>query len=192
VAEIQDFTSVAHWRHVPTACNPADFISKGTSPSTLITNILWWKGPQWLSLQPSLWPSLAVRSASDHEFPKERTCLLTFAVQPEDFSRLIRAIAYYLRFTLNCKVKKKSIELHLSAEEVSTARLKCVQLVQRSAFEQEEEVSLKSTLKNLIPFIDSSGLLRVGGRLQKLLLPFDVKHQMILPPKHYFTNYLLK
>jgi hypothetical protein len=72
-------------------------------------------------------------------------------------------------------------------------------LAQRSGFWQElhdlantQEVSSKSTLKSLMPFFYSSGLLCVGGRLQKWSLPFDAKHQMILPTQHKFTKVLVE
>ena len=57
VATIQEETSSATWRHVPSQSNPADLISRGTDPSTLTTSTLWWKGPQWLSQEPSIWPT---------------------------------------------------------------------------------------------------------------------------------------
>jgi hypothetical protein len=36
--------------------------------------------------------------------------------------------------------------------------------------------------------MDHEGLLRVGGRLQQSLLPYQTIHQLILPPKHHFTT----
>jgi hypothetical protein len=44
VAIIQEETSSATWRHVPTLSNPADLISRGVEPTILSTSTLWWKG----------------------------------------------------------------------------------------------------------------------------------------------------
>ena len=57
VAVIQEETASATWRHVPTQSNPADLTSRGGEPTTLSTSTLWWKGPQWLTQEPSSWPA---------------------------------------------------------------------------------------------------------------------------------------
>jgi hypothetical protein len=54
-----------------------------------------------------------------------------------------------------------------------------------------QEVSTKSNLKTLHPFIDDQGILRVGGRLQESDLPYHVIHQVILPPRHHFTKLIV-
>jgi hypothetical protein len=54
--------------------------------------------------------------------------------------------------------------------------------------QNKQEVSTKSSLKCLHPFVDQEGLLRVGGRLQQSSFPYDDIHQMILPSNHYFTR----
>ena len=48
------------------------------------------------------------------------------------------------------------------------------------------------SLKKLQPFLDDSGLLRVGGRLQRSDFSFDFKHQIILPRRHHFVKLLVK
>jgi hypothetical protein len=57
VATIQEDTTSATWRHVPTQSNPADLTSRGVEPSTLSISTLWWIGPQWLTQEPSSWPA---------------------------------------------------------------------------------------------------------------------------------------
>ena len=39
------------WFHVYTHSNPADLVTRGLLPSDIISNYLWWDGPDWL-LQP--------------------------------------------------------------------------------------------------------------------------------------------
>ena len=41
------------WRHVAGTQNPADCASRGLFPLQLKDHDLWWKGPQWLQLNPS-------------------------------------------------------------------------------------------------------------------------------------------
>jgi hypothetical protein len=56
VAIIQEETASATWIHMPNQSNSADLISRRVEPTTLATSILWWKGPQWLTQEPSSWP----------------------------------------------------------------------------------------------------------------------------------------
>ena len=54
--------------------------------------------------------------------------------------------------------------------------------------EEKQEVTVNSALKTQHPFIDNEGLIRVGGRLQQSTLPYQIRHQMILPANHHFSN----
>lgn len=45
-----------------------------------------------------------------------------------------------------------------------------------------------SPLIKLSPFLDSTGLLRVGGRLKHALLAYDERHPLILPSESHFTR----
>lgn len=56
VAEIQEWTEGAYWRHIVTKDNPADLASRGTLQTKLVTNNLWWHGPHWLRSPESDWP----------------------------------------------------------------------------------------------------------------------------------------
>ena len=49
-----------------------------------------------------------------------------------------------------------------------------------------------SQLLNLRPFVDSSGLLRVGGRQQHAELSYSKKHPIILHHKHPLTHLLVR
>jgi hypothetical protein len=71
-------------------------------------------------------------------------------------------------------------------------------MIQKTLYTQEiedvlrgQEVSKTSSLKTMHPFIDQEGLVRVGGRLQQLTLPYHTIHQMIVPPNHHFTKLIV-
>ncbi|XP_026467699.1 uncharacterized protein LOC113371281 [Ctenocephalides felis] len=57
VSEIQNCTNVT-WRHVPSAYNPADLISRGVTGVKLRDCHLWWCGPQWLKSNINFWPEI--------------------------------------------------------------------------------------------------------------------------------------
>jgi hypothetical protein len=62
---IQEETSSAIWRHVPTQSNSADLISRGTEPSTLSTSTPCWKGPHRSSQKPSSWLATEFSTPTD-------------------------------------------------------------------------------------------------------------------------------
>lgn len=55
VSEIQDSTANAHWKHVPTKSNPADIVSRGSTPFELARSI-WLTGFEFLYDDISKWP----------------------------------------------------------------------------------------------------------------------------------------
>ena len=52
---------------------------------------------------------------------------------------------------------------------------------------EQQEVATTSSVKTLHTFIDKEDL-RVGGRLQQSMLPYQAMHQMILPSNHHFIK----
>ena len=60
--EICRLTKPAQWNYCPTESNPADICSRGSMTSKLITNQLWWRGPDFLGGEKEQWPSLKMIS----------------------------------------------------------------------------------------------------------------------------------
>lgn len=54
-----------------------------------------------------------------------------------------------------------------------------------------EFVDKKSKTRNLKPFIDKSGILRVGGRLENAYIDDEMKHPAIIPPSSKLTELLI-
>jgi hypothetical protein len=194
VATIQEDTTSATWRHVPTQSNPAHLISREVEPSTLSRSTLWWKGPQWLMQEPSDWP------AAEFKPPLENLEIRNVHIAsqpPEDIirfsrlNRLIRVTAYCRRFITNCRLTKANRQsANLTTQDLNQALTCCVKMVQQTAYAHEikdlkehREVATTSSLKTY-PFMDKEGILRVGGRLQQSTLPYQAMHQMILPASH--------
>lgn len=74
--------------------------------------------------------------------------------------------------------------------------MSCVYQVQRACFSNEvsllEQSKLKSSrLLQLSPFLDSKGLIRVGGRLKHSELSYSAKHPLLLPKNSHFTLTLI-
>ena len=107
-------------------------------------------------------------------------------------------IAYCQRFYYNLKHREARKGDVLTAKDLRTALHTCIRNVQQEFYSEElqdlsanGEVSNKSKLRDLHPFIDDQGLMRVGGRLANANLAYDNKHQFILPPQHHFTELVI-
>ncbi|GFQ65205.1 integrase catalytic domain-containing protein [Trichonephila clavata] len=82
----------------------------------------------------------------------------------------------------------------LKSKELSES-LKCIiKNIQRTSFSNEiryleKGIPLPNSCKllNLHPFLDDSGLFRVGGRLRNFPIPRNQKHPMIIPTNYNFT-----
>jgi hypothetical protein len=207
VSEIQDLTPTVLWRHVASQDNPADLISRGVNPSDLLPNSLWWNGPAWLLDSPISWPITRILPAS-HDLPEQRNTVINMSMTiPQDeiitrfssLTRLQRVVSYCLRFAFNCKSSGSQLTGLLSEEELQNSLYTCVRIAQEVAYQTEiqqlkrsQPLESKSKLKNLNPFLCNNNLLRVGGRLQNSELPYDHKHQIILPPSHHLTRLVVE
>lgn len=207
VSKIQENTTSAKWRHVPSPDNPADMISRGVYPNDLIGNQLWWEGPSWLREGVTSWPTLA--GAATQDIPEEKcktSCHVATRLECDittRFSRLTRlqrVIGYCNRFTTNCRrVREERIIGELSLQELQQALYQCIKLSQHSAYgkeiqqlEQGQPLNHRSKLLSLSPFLDDKHLLRVGGRLEHSDLTYSEKHQLILPPGHHLTRLIVE
>ena len=56
VTEIRQLTKQEEWQHCPGNSNPADIPSRGMSGKSLVTNEIWWNGPNFLQLPEVHWP----------------------------------------------------------------------------------------------------------------------------------------
>ncbi|XP_018368372.1 PREDICTED: uncharacterized protein LOC108764576 [Trachymyrmex cornetzi] len=85
----------------------------------------------------------------------------------------------------------------LSAIEIGNALKSLIKIAQQEFFQNQlrdnkrESILSHKKLSSLNPFLDSEGILRVGGRLKNSEFSNDKKHPMVLLAKHRFTKLLL-
>ncbi|XP_055527696.1 uncharacterized protein LOC129720267 [Wyeomyia smithii] len=202
IALIRKDTNEYRWSYVCSANNPADIVSRGKLPEDLKQNILWWSGPRFLceveydvedteeilENLPELKVHVITMSAHD-SFP--------FFGKFSSFRKIQRTMCYVLRFIRNCKRPKSNRvkQVHLSIEELRQASEAIVKAIQQAHLGDEiKRVISNQTCKrlgNLRPVYEN-GLLRVGGRLDRSVLPFAAKHQLILPDKDPVTKKLIR
>jgi hypothetical protein len=86
----------------------------------------------------------------------------------------------------------------LSVEELFS-KIALIRCVQAESFQQEISslrknggVNKRSRLRQLAPFLDTDGLIRVGGRLKRSKIAVFVNHPIVLPPGRFATLLLEK
>lgn len=198
VAEIQGLTNKGEWRHVKSEDNPADAISRGQLPYAFSQNQTWFSGPIWLLENENKWPNEFLQTDEILEL-KKNTCLKTTHCGLEilekysSYSKLLRVIAYCLRFLPNNKGVGQ-----LCAKEIDEAEVRVLKIIQSIRFHselkelKETNSTKRSVIANLNPFLDDRGLIRVGGRLQKSNLTFAGRHPILLPSQHYLIEHLIR
>ncbi|GIY04458.1 DUF1758 domain-containing protein [Caerostris darwini] len=216
VAKIQTLSSPTQWHHVSGNENPADLATRGVSSSALLTSV-WLCGPEFLYNECSFHPESSVPTLNDSvstlndPVPEERCCVQsTIAANHlpnsndlfqkySSLSKLKRAAAYCLRFVNNCRNSKDKVTGFLNTSELTNAINVLIKSVQFIVFNNEinalkinQALSCRSKILSLNPFLDNSGILRVGGRLRHANIAYGHKHPILLPKGHILTDLIVR
>lgn len=223
VASIQRNTDIKFWKYVNTKDNPADLLSRGVMPSTLVNNKLWLHGPDWLTKPEGEWPveqfaikapveidlelrvhtvtqfkdvlDIAVQEPTDEE--PQLIPILSYA---DNLEKALRVTGYVIRYlnALRKKYKPPTIATRSKERRISPPTLQekawameyFVRKSQQEYFNKEltalkagKSICDKSKLIALNPRLDKKELMRVGGRLDKANVDYEMKHPVIIPKK---------
>ena len=206
VSEIHTLTPNSKWQYVKSIENPADIVSRGLLPNQLINCKLWWQGPSWLG-QCNMEELCSGGFETTLEEKKQKNlCCVSIGIDGsffERFSSWLRLIHVYckiLRFINNCRLEFSFRTFGpITVEEIDKATLKLVKSIQNKHFvktidslSKKKSLTAADSLISLNPFLDAQNVLRVGGRLVNSLLPYGVKHPIVLPKKDHFVDLLLR
>ncbi|GFV36985.1 integrase catalytic domain-containing protein [Trichonephila clavipes] len=212
IATIQEMTSSEQWRYVATEDNPADFVSRGMDSLKLKTCELWWNGPKFLMSNQYPQRQLPVAVIKDPGKLKNCSDFSSFFLDSatnsfvnnllnlsNDYFKIIRVLSFICRFVYNCKSKESKGIGPLDLGELKKAEQLLLKLVQKEEFKVEMNgiqnsamVPSNSRVKTLNPFIDSEGILRVGGRLRNSDINYNQKFPILLPSKHKLTYLIVE
>ncbi|KAL7723756.1 hypothetical protein ACLKA6_002573, partial [Drosophila palustris] len=174
ISKILETSETSQWRHVATADNPADHLSRGLSVNKLSSSELWWHGPQWLQAAESEWPTTEIDIGSTTEVSNEMKSVSSNRVSIEQmphvnlleryssYTHMLRVIAYVQRFVRNCKVLRCERRTEgLSVDELSHSLRSVTRMVQLECFTADwkalqlgRALPKDSTLLSLNPYFD--------------------------------------
>ncbi|XP_045767032.1 uncharacterized protein LOC123868524 [Maniola jurtina] len=205
VSDILNILDYEQWGHVSTDTNPADCASRGYNAMDLSSHELWWNGPTWLL---TLDTNRNISEIEDTHEEEKVSLLIALSHTEEDLiwnkysslSRMLRIMSYCRRF-LNLKLskdKRKTFSTVVTPKEMNETLNNCIKQVQAIAFNEEIKqltsqgyVPKRSQLRKLCPILDQNGILRVGGRIQKSQVDYDVRHLIILPAKSHLSRLII-
>lgn len=203
------------WFYVRSADNPADCLSKGLEPQSLQNHELWWHGPQFLTEKHFVHETAKLETLNLQKLPElKKHCqnnvncyqvsnAVTLPIeesdlfcQYSDINKLKRIVAYIMRFATNSRTKANRRSGELQPDELDIALHTIVKCDQQRHYACEiaclkSNKPIKGPLAPLNPFLDSSEILRVGGRLQHSELSYEQKHPMILVKSSHITKIII-
>ncbi|GFS82678.1 uncharacterized protein NPIL_700871 [Nephila pilipes] len=174
--------------------NPTEILSRGCGPKQL-QKCKWWQGPAWLQNPNEQWPKSAVNiDEKEVEIEKRKSVIsanntelesisLQLARRFSRFSKMIRVMAWVLRFQPKAKDLRKYTEL--TNEELLNAQKIIFRVVQKECYSNEET---RKNLRGLQIFEDEEGVLQLKSRLINEEESKYFTSPIILPSKHMATN----
>ncbi|XP_032402158.1 uncharacterized protein LOC116709857 [Xiphophorus hellerii] len=203
VQKIRLNSTPQQWRYISSEQNPADIASRGSSAGELISSD-WFKGPQFLwdkeippaakiNMDLPLGDPEVKRAHALNTFKTEKKGLADKLTKFSSWYKSTQAVARLIR----CAKRDKTTG-HSTAQERRNAE--CVILKDVQANEYPEEIKMlkhgkalphKSKLFQMDTFLDSDGLLKVGGRLKDASFSSSLKHPVLVPKGHHVTQLLI-
>ena len=189
------------FKYVPTELNPADMLTRGITHRDFCSKFEFWiHGPDFLWTPEVQWP---VRNLGCLSKENQTLACANVVEQVEDSSlfsvqkysdvhKLFRVTAYVYKF-----INKLRKSVNVDAE--NQAKIYWIKNEQRKYFSSEigylennHDQFIPKLVSNLNLFLDSDGLLRSKGRLDKCLqFNYDVRNPLMLPRDSFLTELIV-
>ncbi|GFS64474.1 uncharacterized protein TNCV_3956221 [Trichonephila clavipes] len=159
VSKIHQLSSCDQWHHIASEQNHADVLSRGLLPEELCDDSLWWHGPEFL-LQSTY-----------------STTVIAEPTQRDDFDCELRVSERTLETSL---LSSKNFDFFNHLMDLSHNYFKIIHIVSY-IYRFIDNCRFKVKKRGLLTTSeDNKGVLRVGGRLEKVSIPYSQKHPALL------------
>ena len=204
VQMIKNNSNINDWCYVPSKENPADIASRGGDASKLEQLSFWQDGPAFLKKPEKNWvqensddfeindedPEVKAAKVQAISVEDKNDVITKLVMKMSNWNRLRRVLAWVLLAVNIFKTKRRlrnASRIDLTVEQVQNAERLILRRGQAMSFDEEfkrlrvkNAVRESSKLYSLDPFIDSDGIIRVGGRIQNSSLDFNCIHPVVL------------
>ena len=219
---IHEASSPDQWMYVPTKQNPADLASRGVRPNDSRALAYWLGGPKFLLSSTADYPQQPASLSTDDPEQEVRNVLHVFASEIEtdddlednydvigsmmercsSWHAIQKRIAWLMRFCEYCVrryLRRGYVRTGLlEVSEIEAAQMEVIRHVQAieyyeelAALKKNAQLPRSSPLIKLCPILED-GIVRVGGRLEKADLTYDVKHPIIIPGKTRLSELMVR
>ena len=215
VQEIQEKSSVTQWRYVNTKSNPADDASRGLDAHEVRMS-KWSCGPEFLWKDENEWPvsdSKEVEDLKCDDPEVKKIVTMTTSASPvwpslverltyfSDWLHAKKAVALCRRFVNKLRARVQQRFTHylrnshksqlkpVTVQEICEAESVILKATQREA---KLNAKVNCSLRQLDPYTDVHGIIRVGGRLKFSSLPDEYTRPAILPKSGHVTELILR
>ncbi|XP_033759513.1 uncharacterized protein LOC117341759 [Pecten maximus] len=205
VERILQSTRSDQWSYVSTNKNPADQATRTSVTADKLDLSMWLQGPN-----PVCEDSETEKTLIDPDIDKE--------VRPEvvitsrktsvekNFSERFNKFSSWQRLSSGIAALKRAIRTSPTKPQILCDKIDMLRQsqefiigqVQRESYHEEmsclkdgKPINANSSIRNLNPFLDYKGLLRVGGRLNKAELPVEETNPWILPGKSHVSRLIV-
>ena len=212
IGEIQTLTDSKSWRHVPGRLNVSDCATRSKlDDKTELIPRRWLTGPEFLYRSEDHWPKEI--PLEETREPTEMKPSKVFVASSKEDATYFSAEVDLTRYSTLWKAQRVMAQVHcfvalckkakpasgvLTVQELRVAMTALVRQCQREAFSNDLEslrknkcVDRHSKLLSFTPYLDENDVIRVGGRLDRAKLPYEVRHPIILPQKHRLTELVI-
>ena len=208
----------SQWGLISGTLNPADLLTRGITATSLITDRTWLFGPSEIptredveiedlsAYEQETKKSVCMSTAhSNHD-------LILPIKKWSKYKKALLIVVYCMRFIQVVKNKsRRKDQLQLgnvdlkdvvdkipkpSTQEFQNAEKILIRRIQEDSYTDEiellrksEQISPRSSIYKLSPFLDSEGFIRVGGRLDYAEMTYSEKHPILIPKGH--LSYLI-
>ena len=221
VQQIHQSSTPEQWLHVSTDHNPADHGSRSV-PASLLGSTTWLTGPAFIWKPSLLEPAPEetydlVNPISDAEIRPQVVVHITNVTKDilnstrfehfSDFNTLIKAVGHLIHIARSFTQARQGDNCHgwhicrksQTEEELEKAKELVIKSVQHECYSEELtcietslNLPLSSDLRKLHPFLDSTGILRVGGRITQAKLSTDETNPIIIPGRHHLGTLIVR
>lgn len=204
IAHILSLSDPSQWSYIRSEINPADVSTRGILPREM-QNCVWISNLEKTDIITSEEHFPLVSPEEDKEIRCNKTDIETksayglsndFLTKFSKWNKLVAVVAKVYGFIQKCR---KAENMMSDVDLLCKAEMVIIRDIQQKFYSEEIEnlqdskpLSKNSPIQKLDPFIDSEGILRVGGRLRNLSADASFKNPMILPAKHHVTTLIVR